>query len=124
MLRVLVKTLSNDTNACDKESLDNRLHAQIEARDAITAMIEKDFSGDVRSCHPLDNFAQAVLRHPARVIKKWRLEFVRLCDFSRVLVVHEGAENNKGFRFSASITVLQYHSDSMARLGMILQFHT
>jgi len=42
----------------------------------------------------------ALTQHPARITDKWRLEFTRWCDWSRILTLAPGPISNAGILYS------------------------
>ena len=72
----------------------------VDARDRLSTMIQQTMKDYAIACMPLDNYITAILDHPTRLCERWRLEFARWMDFSRMLTRPEGVNSNKGMRYS------------------------
>lgn len=100
MIIELLQTLSmEDQDSQTPECLSTVLCSFLYARDKVSEIITS-FSDDIVCCNPLDNMITALTQHPARITDKWRLEFTRWCDWSRILTVTPGPNSNSGIRYS------------------------
>jgi len=90
MIIELLQTLSmEDQDSQTPECLSTVLCSFLHAHDKVSEIIVS-FSDDIVCCNPLDNMITALTQHPARITNKWRLEFTRWCDWSRILTVTPG----------------------------------
>ena len=98
MIIELLQTLSmEDQDSQTPECLSTELCSFLHARDKVSEIIPA-FSDDIVCCNPLDNMITALTQHPARITNKWRLEFTRWCDWSRILT--PGPNSNAGIWYS------------------------
>ena len=86
MLMSLLHKLSS-TSTASSDNTASALLRYLQARDKAHNLIASVFKDDIIPCAPRDNLVNTVVDHPTRLCDKWRLEFARLCDLSRVLTL-------------------------------------
>ena len=93
MLWDLIESLSGDDDSAQVQPrpLAYFLHRYLLARSSIHTIVHDQFKDDLLPCNMLDELPSAILRYPERITQKWRLEFVRMCDFTRHLNQGPGA---------------------------------
>ena len=86
-LMILIESLSGDEDSAQVQPrpLAYVLHRYLFARSSIHTIVHDQFKEDLVPCHMLDELPSAILCYPERITQKWRLEFVRMCDFIRHL---------------------------------------
>jgi hypothetical protein len=72
----------------------------LHAREKADQLMTSAFKGDIIECKPLDNLVSALVDYPDRISEKWRLEWSRLCDFSRALTLPCGSYSMPQMRYS------------------------
>jgi len=100
MIIELLQTLSmEDQESQTPECLSTVLCSFLHTRDKVSEIITS-FSDGIVCCNPLDNMITALTQHPAQITDKWRLEFTRWCNWSRILTVAPGLNSNTGIQYS------------------------
>ena len=86
MLISLLHKLSSTSKASPHNTASTLLR-YLQAREKAEDLMASAFKDEIIPCAPLDNFVNTLVDHPTRLCEKWRLEFARLCDLSRVLTL-------------------------------------
>ena len=89
MLMSLLKKLSNASPGSPHNTASTLLRF-LQARDKARDLLASVFKDDIIPCAPLDNLVNSLVDHPDRLAEKWKLEFARFCDFSRILTLPRG----------------------------------
>ena len=97
MLKELLKSLSCDQDHCRLVSV---ITHHLAARDTVQDIINTNFAGHILPCCPLDNMVSAILNYPSRLTHKWKLEFARCCDNTRIWTIKPGPYSMAGFNYS------------------------
>ena len=72
----------------------------LKARKCAAHLLETELQSDVMQCSPLDNLATALTEFPGRITHKWKFEFARLCDLSRMLALAPLSHSVNEMRYS------------------------
>jgi hypothetical protein len=92
MLISLLHELSSTSKASPHNTASTLLR-YLQAREKAEDLMASAFKDEIIPCAPLDNLVNTLVDHPNRRCQKWRLEFARLCDLSRVLTLPRGVSS-------------------------------